>query len=194
MCFSLPLLIIENILTLQPVVKSTDGHITLEVICHLFAIFYDVQYDLFGIQTLPKLFYTLGTGIFACHITSPKLEPFLNFCWVIKHLQTEYMTKQNKNTRFTIRNVHRTWTWVYRVPNLHSDRNAKEPCSMVSCVVRAHRHTPFPICDSCTQVFLTHPPTVLLPSHRCHQMSKGNRVKGLLGQAQKAAGRQKLCG
>lgn len=63
---------------------------------------------------------------------------------VIKRLQTEYITKQNKNTHFIMRNVYHTWTWVYRVPNLHSGLNAKEPCSIVSCVVTARRHTAFP--------------------------------------------------
>ena len=69
----------------------------------------------------------------------------------------------------------RTRTRVYRVPNMHSDRNAKEPGSMawqsehiLICSDGTSSHCPHlreaHPCASRTQAFLTRPPTVLLPS------------------------------
>src|SRR4029434_3010623 len=70
-------------------------------------------------------------------------------------------------------------TWVYRVTNLHSDRNAKEPGSMVwqsehilMCSDGTLSHCPHlreaHPCASRTQSFLVHPPTVLFPSRAPH--------------------------
>src|SRR4029434_5782141 len=76
---------------------------------------------------------------------------------------------------------HPTWiyTWVYRVPNMHSDCHTNEPGSIVwqsehtlICSDGTSSHCP-PLrevhsCASRTQVFLAHPPTVLLPSRAPH--------------------------
>src|SRR4029434_10571628 len=64
----------------------------------------------------------------------------------------------------------RTRTRVYRVPNMHSDRNAKEHGSQStysSVVTITSSHCPHlreaQPCASRTQAFLAHPPTILLP-------------------------------
>ena len=74
---------------------------------------------------------------------------------------------------------YRTLTRVYRVPNMHSDRHAKEPRSMAwqsvyifICSDSTSSHCPHlreaHPCASRTQAFLAHPPTVLLPSRAPH--------------------------
>ena len=73
----------------------------------------------------------------------------------------------------------RTRTRVYRVPNMHSDHNAKDPgsllwqseqilmCSDGTLSQCPHLQEAHP-CASRTQVFLAHPPTVLFPFRAPH--------------------------